>query len=425
MNELIEKKFIKELNTEVYFNKTEKFKTASIQIMYTFPKGEVDIKALNILAVLLADACKDYPSTPALSSYLEELYGSSIAPKVSVSGDSVNFSIISSFISDIYSEKGLSDKIVELMSKIIYRPYFNNKKFDKDYFEFEKKKYIAGVQKAMERKETFAAMRFSEILEKEFNVTASLTHPSKLEKITLNKVMDAYNKLTSSSYRVLVIGDLDIEDVTASLIKYLPTTTPATNYNLVTSIDREIKAKVEKNEKFSQSYLIALYNVDTNILSDEKEHFSALVYSLLLHDRFFDVVREKNGLCYAIGNSYLNNNSVFRVSAGIDASKYRKTMSLVNKEINKVKLGKINNKDWNKTIELVTGLLANNQDDVGSCLRDLESYALRSKYISTPRAIEIIKNITKEDVIKIANKTRFITSFLLKGTGTAGGEQDA
>ena len=112
------------------------------------------------------------------------------------------------------------------------------------------------------------------------------------------------------------------------------------------------------------------------------------------------------------------------MTAGIDASKYRKTMSLVNKEINKVKQGKINNKVWNKTIELITGLLANNQDDVGSCLRDLESYATRDKYVSTDRAIEIIKSLTKEDIIRIANKTRFLTSYLLKGTGTAGGENN-
>lgn len=425
MNEILEKRFIKELNTNFYLNKTEKFKTASIQVMFSLPKNNVDIDSLNVLGTLLVDACKDYPSTPLLASYLEELYGSSISRKIDVVGDRVNFSIIGVFISDIYSEKGLSSKIIDLINKVIYQPFFKGNKFDKDYFEFEKKKYISARQNSIERKEPFAMMRFGEILEKEYNISPTIKNPNKFKNVTLNKVMDTYKTLLESSYSVMIIGDLDMDEVIPSFIAKFPKSKDSQTYNLLAPIDRELKSKIEKNDKFSQSFLIALYNVDTNILSEEREHFSALVYSLLLHDRFFDVVREKNGLCYAISNTYLNNNNVFRVTAGIDAANYRKTLSLVNKEINKVKLGKINNKIWNKTIELVTGLLANNQDDVGSCLRDLESYAVRGKYITTTRAIEIIKSLTKEDIIKIANKTRFITGYLLKGTGTAGGEQNA
>ena len=121
--------------------------------------------------------------------------------------------------------------------------------------------------------------------------------------------------------------------------------TPSCNF-IVVPFEKEIKSKVEKNDKFSQSYLIALYNIDTNIDSDEKEHFAALLYSFLLHDRYFDVVREKHGLCYAISNTYLNTNNAFRMTAGIDASKYRKTLSLANKEIEKIKKGKISKKHW-------------------------------------------------------------------------------
>ena len=424
MKELLNKEFVKELNTNVYSNVTEKFKTASIQIMFRMNAKDVDIDALNLLSTLLGDACADYPSTPLLSSYLEELYGCAILPRVGVSGEAVNVSIISSFISDVYSEQGLSDKVIELMSKMIYKPFFKNGKFEKEYFEFEKKKVVSARQKALENKESTAALKFAAITEKEYGLKTLLTSHTKIEKVTLNRVMDAYNKLINSAYEVLVIGDLNIDSIKESLVKYLPKSNEREELNLIIPFEKEIKSKVEKNDKFSQSYLIALYNIDTNIQSDEREHFSALVYSFLLHDRYFDVVREKHGLCYAISNSYLNANNAFRMTAGIDASKYRKTMSLVNKEINKVKQGKINNKVWNKTIELITGLLANNQDDVGSCLRDLESYATRDKYVSTDRAIEIIKSLTKEDIIRIANKTRFLTSYLLKGTGTAGGENN-
>lgn len=424
MKEILNKEFIKELNTNLYSNVTEKFKTSSIQIMFKMDAKDVDIDALNMLATLVADACAEYPSTPQLSSYLEDLYGCAILPRVGVSGEVVNFSLISSFISDVYSEKGLSNKVIELMAKMLYKPFFKNGKFEKEYFEFEKKKVVARRQKALENKESTAALKFSAILEKEYGLKSLMTHHSKMEKVTLNRVMDAYKKLLSSSYDIMVIGDLNIDDVRASLVQHLSPSADSFEGNLIIPLEKELKPKIEKNDKFSQSYLIAIYNVDTNIFSDEREHFSALVYSFLLHDRYFDVVREKNGLCYAISNSYLNTNNAFRMTAGIDASKYRKTMSLVNKEINKVKQGKINNKVWNKTIELVTGLLANNKDDVGSCLRDLESYASRGKYTSTDEAIEIIKSLTKDDIIKIANKTRFITSYLLKGTGTAGGEDN-
>jgi predicted Zn-dependent peptidase len=422
MKELLNKEFIKELNTNLYSNVTEKFKTASLQVTYRMNANDVDIDAMNILTTLLADACKDYPSTPLLSSYLEDLYGCAILPKVAISGNSVTVSFMSSFISDVYSEQGLSNKVIELMSKIIYQPFFKNGKFEKEYFEFEKKKCVSRRQKALENKESTAALKFSAIIEKEYGTKALMTPHTKLEKVTLNRVMNMYNLLINSGFEILVIGDLDINAIKDSFINYFPASNPLIKLDIVVPFEKEIKSKVEKNDKFSQSYLIALYNIDTNIDSDEKEHFAALLYSFLLHDRYFDVVREKHGLCYAISNTYLNTNNAFRMTAGIDASKYRKTMSLVNKEINKVKQGKINNKVWNKTIELLTGLIANGKDDLASCLRDLENYATRSNYTSAERSIEIIKSLTKEDVIRIANKTRFLTSYLLKGTGTAGGE---
>ena len=99
MKELLNKEFIKELNTNLYSNVTEKFKTASLQVTYRMNANDVDVDAMSILTTLLADACKDYPSTPLLSSYLEELYGCAILPKISISGNSVTVSFMSSFIS--------------------------------------------------------------------------------------------------------------------------------------------------------------------------------------------------------------------------------------------------------------------------------------------------------------------------------------
>ena len=271
--ENVRKEFLKELNTEIYFNTMDKFKTSTFEITYRFHKDEVDIATLNLLALLLADSCKDYPTTPLLSSRLEELYGSAISPKVSVSGDIVSFNIQAAFISDFYAEKGLSDKVIELAAKLIYEPNFVKSKFEKSYFEFEKSKLVASSLKTQERKESCAELRFNELLEKECGTKNPMLITKKLEKVTLNNVMNMYEKLLNTNYVILVVGDLDEEEIKQSFIKYFKKTVAQKEISLIHPVNKEIKNKTEKNEKFSQSVLFTVFDINTNILSNDLDHY--------------------------------------------------------------------------------------------------------------------------------------------------------
>ena len=421
---VINKEFIKELNCEMYSNKIEKFKSSLIQVSYYFHKDEVDVNSLTLLSNLLLNGCKDYPSTVALSSYLEDLYGSAISPKIEVNGDLITFSVIAGFISDYYSEENLSDKVVELVSKLIYDPNFKNKKFEKEYFEFQKAKFVSSRKKFTETKENYSFMRFNALLEKEYNVKTSISSIKDDSKIAINDVMKAYEVLLQAPYTIFVAGDLDIEKTKNIFIKHLHKSGENKEIKFVTELHNPIKSKIEKSDKFSQSFVIALFDVDTNSLDDRKDFYAASVYSAYLHDRYFDVIREKHGLCYAVANTYLPRLGCFRMLAGIDASKYRKTISLANKEIDKIKNGKISKKHWNKTIELLTGAQLNGKDDISNYISALVSYKMFGYYNTTEENIELINNVKQEDVIAIARKTKPLTTFLLKGMASVGGENN-
>jgi len=422
--ESVIKENIKVLNCDFCSHKLEKFKSSSIKVNFTMNKKDVDIEALILLKSLLVNGCKDYPSSMTFTAYLEELYGSYISSSISISGDEVSFSITSKFISDFYSEKGLSDKIVNIMSKVIYEPNFKNNKFEKSFFEFEKEKLIVSRTNEIQKKESYGIMAFNSILEKEYDLLTTFSNIKEMHRVNISRVMDMYHLLINSPYVILVAGDLDMESVKSSFIQYFKKSSDRIDLNIVNQLDKKVKNKIEKTNKFSQSFLISLYKVGTTTLSEDEEFYTTILYSAYLNDRLFDVVREKHNLCYFINNSFDKTTGTFRILTGIDYKNYRKTLSLINKEIEKIKKGNIPNKHWKKIVESVTGSYMNAEDNLSIFVTRLGSYYQFDKYRTATDIIDIINKIKKEDIIPIANRTENLTSYLLKGIGT-GGENNA
>ena len=142
------------------------------------------------------------------------------------------------------------------------------------------------------------------------------------------------------------------------------------------------------------------------------------VYSYILgggpDSKLFKTVREKNSLCYYISSISKPLNSILTVKAGINKKDFKKTLSLIKKEVYSIKKGRFSDDDIIKAkITYINSLkeLEDNQESLLSLYAGIE-------YLNSDTLEERFKNInkvTKEDVIKLSKKIHLDTIYILEG----------
>ena len=91
------------------------------------------------------------------------------------------------------------------------------------------------------------------------------------------------------------------------------------------------------------------------------------VFSNLLggysQSRLFQVVREKNSLCYFIHSSYDPMNGIMTIAAGIDMNNYDKTKELIGKQIKDLQDGHITDEELSMVKTMLINALSKVDDD--------------------------------------------------------------
>ncbi len=402
-------------NSPIYFYESDKYKKANIQIQFEIKASEVNLLALKVLSALLTCACKEYNSIPAMSNYLESLYGTTIFGDVSIEGETAVFVLNASYLSELYTEKGNTEKVIDIMSKMIYEPNFKNGHFEKGFYKMIIDRIVNIYKSALEKKENYALSQYSKMFEGTLFHQLDIIDIGKVSKMSQEEILKAYEILLKAPIKVFVSGDNNKEQILNLLDKHFDFSKKqiTTSYNY--SITKYEEAKVEKSKKYSQSFLVMLYK--HNIFVNQEDYYKIMVATALLNNKLFKQVREKNGLCYMIFARNLSHNGVFEVLTGIEASNYRKAIKLIEKQFVALKEGKITKKEFKMAKESVIGSNISAKDSLNYMVKRLINYSMYNQFISVEEIIEKLEKVTIEDVIEVISKTEYLTHYFLKGVG--------
>jgi predicted Zn-dependent peptidase len=117
---------------KLHFIPTEKYKTNTLIWKMKAPLTKEDVTKRALLPQVLQSSTKKYPTTTALRSYLDELYGATFFVDLSKKGENH----IMSFSIEIANEKFLNDpspllkKGFELLAEILTNPNIQGNAFD-------------------------------------------------------------------------------------------------------------------------------------------------------------------------------------------------------------------------------------------------------------------------------------------------------
>ena len=120
------------------------------------------------------------------------------------------------------------------------------------------------------------------------------------------------------------------------------------------------------------------------------------------NSKMFQEVREKASLAYSAGSTYLRYKGNIFIKCGIEIKNYEKALEIIRKQLEDMKKGIFTDED-----------IENAKKSIISGIRSIDDEQDTEK-ISTEEYIKNINQVSKEDIIKIANSLQINTIYFLK-----------
>lgn len=414
----------KEINKKSYnmhLIKTNRFKTITIRIILRDIVKKEEITLRNFLLDMLNYSTYNYPSRKELVAKSQDLYAANIYTRASRLGRHSSISFYLSMLNEKYTEPGIMEESIKLLSEVIFNPNITSCKFDQEAFNIIKRNINVMLNSQKDNPARYSMSRMLEIMGgNDLYAIKDIGYIDDLEKITPENLYEYYKKIISKSIvDVYVIGNFEFEEMEKQLEKYLKFDSikrqketyiiEHNNFlkkpNIV--IDQEdfnqsklsIGCKIENLEKRERNYVITLYNL---ILGSGPEC------------RFFQNIREKHSICYYISSSVNKLDNILLIRSGIQKDNFEKCIDLIKKEMKDIEKGNISDDELEKAKQTYCTLMDEIYDSpnaivetyIAQDLLDIEDIEERKR---------IIMSVTKEEIVKVSKKIHIDTIYLLEG----------
>ncbi|MEE1043504.1 MAG: insulinase family protein, partial [Clostridia bacterium] len=134
-----------------------------------------------------------------------------------------------------------------------------------------------------------------------------------------------------------------------------------------------------------------------------------------IFSKLFNNVREKLSLCYYASSSVDYLKGIMFINSGIEVSNFQKAYDEILVQMEDIKNGEISDVEFSAAL-LGTVNSINSTSDNPFVLDDYYlGKIISGKIVTLDELAEGIKKVTKEDVIKVAQKIQLDTVYFLKG----------
>lgn len=413
---------------DVFQVKSSKFKTNSINVFFHDNLTKENAAKNALLPAVLRRGCEGYPTFQDIALYLEELYGASFDCGVTKKGEHQIIQFYIDHVNDKFTGEnaGLFEKAFELLFSVITKPVLEEGCFKKDYVAQEKENLRKLIESRVNDKAQYAVERCFEIMCKDepFSIY-DYGSVEDLEKIDEKSLYEHYrNFVESLPVLVYITGDVEadkvqviIDKLSAMIRKDIKTISPY-------EISKEIKEVKKETEKMSVNQGKLSLGFRTNTGPADADYYKLLMCNTVLgggiHSKLFQNVREKESLAYYAFSRLEKFKGLMVISSGIEIENKDKAIDIILKQLEDIKLGKISDYEFESSMNTIeTGIksILDSQLQIVDFFLSQEIAKSKGDFQSL---IDNVKKVTKQDVVKAAEKIHLDTIYFL----TAGGHDD-
>lgn len=405
---------------KIHTIKTDRFKTSRIEVFFRFKADKEKLPIRSFLSGVLGDSSKDYNTSRKLSIQIENLYKCFYSCQLAKVGGTAAIIFAVDFINpEFIKEKDYINNVVKFLFDMILRPNTNNNEFDLTSFNNIKNDILLDIESISENPGKMAINNALNAMDKD-SMSSYLVLGSKedIEKVTPEALYNEYIKVMNESVvDIFAIGNLNMENIT-SLIKENYHNNRINSEDFSYSIENKLKKKVKKDfmeSSFMQSQLVMLYNT-YDLTKDEKElvfpMFNYIFGNGGLTSKLYQYLREKNGLCYRVSSMNFRYDNLLCEAVSLKKENIEKAIKLSSKALKEMQQGDFTDDDIKDAINNLKLSLELGKNSQMGILNNYELKVFNGNY-SFDEKLEKIEKITKEDIIKVANKVKLNTIYSL------------
>lgn len=411
--------------------KNKNFKTDFTVIFLTMPLEKETITQNALLPAVLRSGSRKYQSYQKIIEELEMLYGAAFDCGVDKTGDNLVLKFFIESINDNYlpSKNNNLEKVINILTEIIFNPQVQNGAFNETKVELEKKNLEMIINAQKDNKDFYAYDKCIKTMYKNQAYGLSKYGDKKdLSTINNKNLYEQYKKIIDTcKIDIIVSSDFQAEEVEKIINKneLIQAIKPREEKIKINDIKKEIKDIIKNPEEIKEELDVTQGKlvIGLDILPNRFEDFRyiTIVYNAIfgggVTSKLFQIVREKESLAYTTKSEYvMQKNNIF-IRCGIECEKYQKTLDLIKKLLEDMKKGDFTDEEITKAKEYILAGVDSISEEQDSQILFLFGQELSKRSITIDKYKENIKNVTRDEIIEIANKIQINTIYFLKNGG--------
>ena len=401
---------------------SSRFKQGVLSVQFLRPMCREEAALNALLPDILLRGCESAPDLQQITARLDDLYGAAVGAQVRRIGDYQTTGLACGFIEDRFALPGdrVLEPMVEFLGQLLLCPVTERGGFCREYVRSEKKNLIAALEAQLSDKQAYASGKLLKNMCKgDSYAVPRLGEIAQVKKITAASAYAHYKKvLAESPVEIFYVGAASIDQVAQLLtpvfskleraVQELPPQTALTP----AAPSHKMQTMEVSQAKLAMGFVTPI--------TGEDPRFAAMqllntIFGAGMTSKLFVQVREKKGLCYAIGSGYYSSKGLITVHAGIDSDRVEEAKAAVLEQLQACQAGQITQQELeNAKAAVLSGLRA--VYDSPGAMESFFSTSILSGMGRTPeRYADEIRAVQISDVVESAKTVRFHSSFFLRG----------
>lgn len=405
--------------------KTNKFKTNLLAVFLSTPLNKDTVTKNALIPAILRRGSNTMPTQEEISKCLEEMYGASFDCGIDKIGDNQILKFYLETINNNYlpQEEDNLKNAVKILLDIVFNPLVEENQFKKDYVESEKVNLKQVIDGRKDSKATYALEQcIKEMYKEEPYALYKYGKIEDIDNIDNKNLYEQYiNLINNSKIDIFISGDIS-EKIKDEIIKNKNIQKLQSREAKYIVNNKESRRKKEKKEEIkTESMDIAQGKlvIGLDILNEqENDKYIALMYNAILggtpNSKLFQNVREKNSLAYTASSSYIRQKANIFIKCGIEIENFEKAVNIIKEQLEDIKNNKFTEENIEEARTNIISTIKFIPDEQDTELMYYFSQELSGYQMDYEEYIEKVKQITREDIIQVANKIQINTIYFLK-----------
>lgn len=408
---------------EVFVNQTTQFKTTVIQLFIDRPFDD-NYSLFALLPHVLRRGSVDHPDTLALARRWDQLYGANFGVGTHRLGErhvlEMQLELADEALLPV-SEPLLAAGLHTLAGLLI-RPLVRDEAFLTEYVEQEKAAQIRAIQSLYNDKAEYAHQRcVQEMFRGETFSRIAIGDALQVAAIQADGLLQFHRDvLRQANFRLFITGNV-VPSAVKQLCEQVFTQPLGIARQPIVSptmpISRPVQTLVEE-QPVAQGKLVIAYRTG---IDRRDPLFPALsIYNGILggfgHSKLFQNVREQASLAYECSSDLIATKGVLLVEAGIAPDDLDAARLIIDQQFAAMRLGQFSEEEWQKTVLAILNALRGLGDRPMRLALTHFDRLVNGVESSDEQVMDGLRQVTREQVIAVANRLEPDTVYFLRGT---------